>query len=65
MAIKEILLSEAVIPPGGYIIIESGSNKSCVNLDGMQELSNHYDARIICVFGIALHGKWKVDHVGG
>ena len=57
MAIKEILPSEAVIPPGGYIIIESGSNKSCVNLDGMQELSNHYDARIICVFGIALHGK--------
>ena len=68
VAIEEIL-SEAVIPPGAYIIIESGNcnsqYKSCAHFDSIQELSNHYNANIILVFGIAEHGKGENDHVGG
>ena len=68
VAIEEIL-SEAVIPPCVYIVIESNNcscqYKSRAHFDSIQELSNHYSANIICVFGIAEHRKGEVDHVGG
>ena len=31
----------------------------------MQTLANKFQVNVICIFGIAEHGKGEVDHVGG
>jgi len=51
------------------MIIESdnckGQFKSTEHFYYLQELSNNTNKEIICVYGVAGHGKGEVDHVGG
>ena len=39
--------------------------KSAQHFYGIQCLSNRLNCQVICVFGVANHGKGEVDHVGG
>ena len=48
------------------VIIES-DNCSPVSphFHGMQEIANRYNIPVIRIYGMAEHGKGKIDHVGG
>ena len=39
--------------------------KSSAHFHGMQTLANKFQVNVICIFGIAEHGKGEVDHEGG
>ena len=68
IVIKE-MLKDADIEPGSYIVIESDNcssqYKSAPHCHNIQELSDKYKIKIICIYSIAGHGKGEVDHVGG
>ena len=67
-ALEEII-DHMDAPDGVPLVIESdnctGQYKSTHHFYHIQSLANEYNRPIFCLYGIAIHGKEKVDHVGG
>ena len=68
MCILEIL-KKVDFSKNPYIVIESDNcsyqYKSSAHFHGMRTLANKFQVNVICIFGIAEHGKGEVDHIGG
>ena len=67
--VVEEMLEDLEITPGMTIIVKSDNcakqYKSAENFYDMQDLANKYEVNILRAFGIVVHGKAEVDHVGG
>ena len=64
----EEMLSEVEVKNDLYIVISSNNcaaqYKSASHFDDIQKISDRYNTKVICCYGIPGHGKGGVDHVG-